>query len=339
MRGWKYVRVFSLDLLRRGCNIAACTLLALLLVSPVAAQQDINITSTGAYADLGRGLAWANSGVGGMNNNYLFTPQDSNEGVCVYVYNNDSSSHNFTLQAFQSGDQRITSYKGNTSKWIGTGQTGATFLTISATFQLATFFQVASAAKVAVVISGGSGAGTADVFLVQSQKAGCGNGSTQFSPTTDVAGYISYFGSNAITGTQCTVNPPINGDLLNINAAGSVPFQAFYLRWLRISTTVASQFNVLRTTAVGSTCSATSALNTNLSITTFSGSSVTTGCTTPPTNGGTISSVLVGASSPYLVDLGNIVWIPTTASFFGIEVTNPVAITGTVCVDFLYSQQ
>jgi hypothetical protein len=305
----------------------------------VVAQQDLQVSSTGPYLDLFRGSTWTGSGTGAVNNNFLFTPQDSNEGVCVYLYNNDSGSHSFTIKASQSGDQRITAYSGNTSKWITTGQVGSTTLTVSATSQVAIFFSIASAAKVAITFSGGSGSGTADAYLVQSQARACGNGQTQFTPTTDVAGYNSYYNSNGTTGTVCVTNPGANLDILDINASANLSFQATYFRWIRITSSAAAQFNILRTVTAGSTCTNVSTVNTNLAVTNFSGSTVTTNCTTDPTGGGTISSVQAVAGVPQLIDFGNDLWSQNSSTNFGLEVTNPGAITGTVCVDFMYSQQ
>ena len=134
---------------------------------------DINVRASGPYIDLARGANWSGSGVGGFNNTYIFSPQSAEQGVCVYVYNNDAvNGYTPNFIVFQTGDQSVNTYTGNTSKWIQLLATGT--LSIPASGSVQFFFKTTGAASVAIQSGGGAvNTGTVDLLAVQTQQ-GCG---------------------------------------------------------------------------------------------------------------------------------------------------------------------
>lgn len=154
---------------------------------PVAAQIDIPITVIGPIRDLARNVTWTGSGTSAIGNNYLFTPTFTNEGVCVYLSNQDPvNAHSFTMQFFGTGDQTVRSYQGNTAAWALLGPTsgltaGAGSITVNAASVKNFFTQVAGQSGVAVVIRYGGSPSTALVTatIVESSSAvNCGNTTT-----------------------------------------------------------------------------------------------------------------------------------------------------------------
>lgn len=153
-------------------------LLPMFLVTCALAQIDIQVGGIGPIRDITRNATWAASGVGGLNNSFIFTPNFTNESICVFIANNDTSTHSgFTIKWFGTGDQNVSTYQGNTGKWNPLGPTnGTAFPQVLASSVTTVSVQSQAVSKVALVISGGGGAGTANLTLVESQTgSGCGN--------------------------------------------------------------------------------------------------------------------------------------------------------------------
>jgi hypothetical protein len=160
--------------------------LALLSASAFAQNIDIPINTIGPIRDIARNVAWAGNGQGNLNNNYLFTPSYTNEGLCLSVQNNNpTSSHVFTLQAFGTTSQTVRSFAGNSTPWSLLGPlsnlTGGTAtVSISANSSKNYFVQASGQAQVALIFTnGGSATGSPDtvtVTMVESQNGQqCGN--------------------------------------------------------------------------------------------------------------------------------------------------------------------
>lgn len=143
------------------------------------AQTDINVSDRGPYRDLVRGAAFGSSGIGGANNNWIFTPSTPDAGVCLYLRNNNpSNAHAVAVAAYQTADRRITNYIGASSGWIA-----ATLLlppvTIPSLTTVSTFVQATAAARIVISISGTStqagNPDTLDAFTAETTKGGCGS--------------------------------------------------------------------------------------------------------------------------------------------------------------------
>jgi hypothetical protein len=149
-------------------------ILALLCGSAVAQTPiDITINQIGPYFDIARGVTWNVSGIGGYNNNYIFTPQSPEQGVCIYVYNNDTvNTYSASFIVLETGDQQTSKYTGNTARWFQILSTGPITIGPAGTTQF--FFKTSGAARAVIATGGGTGnAGTMDMVAVQTQQ-GCG---------------------------------------------------------------------------------------------------------------------------------------------------------------------
>lgn len=172
----------------------------LLCASVAVAQIDIPITAIGPYRDLARNVTWANVGQGSINNNYVLTPAFSNEGFCVYLQNNDTSSHSVNVAYFGTGDQTVTQYTGNTSKWVPAGPSGTVVTAASSTS--IQFVRVQGVAKFVVSISTGTAAGTVTATVAESLNGtACGGilASGQLCPITSSNTPITSTGTSVIT--------------------------------------------------------------------------------------------------------------------------------------------
>jgi hypothetical protein len=79
-----------------------------LLTSTVVKATDIPIFPTGPVYRL-TNLVWGTSTQPGFNNNYFFTPLNPSESVCVYVYNNNTTSaHSFVITISSNGNPANT---------------------------------------------------------------------------------------------------------------------------------------------------------------------------------------------------------------------------------------
>jgi len=190
-RIWRYVR-----------QLSVCLMLAAL------ARADIQVRSSGPYLTLGRNLAWGSGGSGGIENIWTFVPMNPNQGICIFVTNNDSASHSFTLNVYQTGDSSIPQYTGY-SKFFRPDAVQGAYSPVAANATTTAFVQTSAAARIAVQITGSSpSGGTANVYVVQTTSGSCG-------PVN--AGTVSVQGSQP-DGATFTANPVVVAG----NALGAV---------------------------------------------------------------------------------------------------------------------
>jgi hypothetical protein len=151
----------------------------LLLVSvTLFAQVDIRLRDRSPYLVLGRNLAWGQSGYGGIENNYMFTPLNPDQGICVFVTNNNpTSSHTLTIESWQTGDPGVTSYTGNTGRFVQDTVQG-TYSPVPAGSTLSAYVHTSAGAVVTLKVWGTSAQSgspdTADLYLVQTSSGSCG---------------------------------------------------------------------------------------------------------------------------------------------------------------------
>ena len=153
-------------------------LLALIAVGASFAHADVRKPGGAAYQVIGRGLTWAST----VNNNWIMDVVSPSTGVCVNVTNNGAGTHTFSITAQITSDLQVTTFTGNTSKWTGAVVSPSTTASILTNTTSQWWIQTAGAAHFVLIITGGSGAGTADIVLSQTAipcgpQGGSSNGS------------------------------------------------------------------------------------------------------------------------------------------------------------------
>lgn len=181
-RIWRYLR-----------QLSVCLMIAAL------ARADIQVRSSGPYLTLGRNLAWGTGGSSGIENIWTFSPLNPNQGICIFVTNNDSVSHSFTLNVYQTGDSAVPQYTGY-SQFFRPDTVQGTYSPVAGNSTTTAFVQTSAAARVAVEIKNSSpSGGTANVYVVQTNSGSCG-------PVN--AGTVSVQGSEP-NGATFTSNPVV----------------------------------------------------------------------------------------------------------------------------------
>jgi hypothetical protein len=145
----------------------------------LSAQVDVPVNSIGPIFDVARNVNWNGSGPGNVNNNYIFTPTQTDQGTCFYLYNNNPTTvASFTIAVYQTGDAAVATFQNNTAKWVNIYSQSAK---IAAASSQNYFVRASGAARMALVISGGGIANTATITAVQTSQS-CGM-ATAFVPT------------------------------------------------------------------------------------------------------------------------------------------------------------
>jgi hypothetical protein len=191
------------------------TLLSALLLPPASsAQIDIRISGAGPIRYLAQNVAWSGSGAGTLANAYIFTPQFTNEGVCLYVADlGNTGGGNLTLNTFIVGDQKVINYytANNQSAWVPTGPQNATVRAVSQGATAAFYVSLQGASRAAVVItstSGGSGGAGVTVSMVEAaNQTGCGN-----IPVSQVACTSLFTVSSLASSTSVQVWSGVSGE-------------------------------------------------------------------------------------------------------------------------------
>lgn len=151
------------------------------LVSLVDAQVDVPLDGSVYYFDMARGVTWGSSGATTINNNYIFTPLNPDQGFCIYVKNNNpTNAHSINIAVYQTGDQTLSQFTAFVNKWSLLYSPSAQlnpFRNIPPNSVASAFISGYGSARTAIQLSGGTTAGgspdTADAFIVQTSK-GCG---------------------------------------------------------------------------------------------------------------------------------------------------------------------
>lgn len=149
---------------------------AALALCPLAARAQKDVQVGGGqtfYVTVAQGVPWNQ-----LSQNYIFTPESPNIGVCLSVENNNpTSSHAISVTAYQNGDPALATYAGSTGFWIADPITN-NFTTVAANTVQTLYFPAQAAAHVAIVVrSTVSATGTPDtanIFAVQSTTGTCG---------------------------------------------------------------------------------------------------------------------------------------------------------------------
>lgn len=145
-----------------------------LLAVNAPASSDVHISGASYYVTLAAAVPW-----GQLAANYVFTPESSDVGVCLFVENqNPSSAHAITVTAFQTGNPSLTSYAANPNLWAASTLVSK-FTSVPAASVASMYINASGAANVAIVISGTTALSgipdTANVFMVQVPSQECGS--------------------------------------------------------------------------------------------------------------------------------------------------------------------
>ena len=93
-------------------------LVILFLAISTFAQVDIRVPWRGPFGDVGRGLVWGASGIGGVNNAFIIELPAPQTSACLFVRNNSAATaHTFTLRAYTSSDQTAKGFYLSLSRW------------------------------------------------------------------------------------------------------------------------------------------------------------------------------------------------------------------------------
>ena len=168
----------------KGTKFLAAFVWALLLAAPAFAQQDIQVIGgTNPYVIIGRNINWAGSGPGNLNNNFIFSPIDPNEGFCLFLANkNTTSAHSVSVSVTQTGDPSLKTFIGQSGRWFNVPTTTTFPTSVPSSTTVGINYKTTASANVTVSFSGATAqAGspdTLDIFAVQTNQSSCGSLST-----------------------------------------------------------------------------------------------------------------------------------------------------------------
>lgn len=200
-----------------GWRLLACWVLA---TSSLFAQ-DIRKTTTTNFVQF-LNVPWGN-GAGAFNNNFWFNTLQTEQGVCVWISNNNpTNAHAFSLTVSSTANPAIPGFTGFTSQWTSTTNAAGTSFpfTLSAASTTTFFYTARSSAFIALQFSGSAAAGgnpdTANIIAVLTSAANCTAiviGNTVIGPTPDGSSIttannqpVVVGGKQAIAGVAYTQN-------------------------------------------------------------------------------------------------------------------------------------
>lgn len=333
------MRLLKLILIVKLIFIAAA-----LSVPQVARGTDIPITPTGAVFKFQTTPVWGQSGPGGFNNNFFFTPINVNESVCVYVYNNNPTNAHTYIASIT-----VTANPSNTTPSDGTWQTVAfsniLVSPISPGIPSGVGGQVSGVAQVNVGFSGSSVLGgapdTATVSIVQT-TGNCAPGNNFFNNAPLAVSAVlplqvasEGLGQAFAVPSQTVTNPAGTVTVIHLNTNNRTK-SIFYDKLILLCSANCSM-SIIGTTGLGGTC--VGLTNSNLKINaTLSTATVEGTCTTDPTSTGTIIGPFTfPANTPTTIDLRGLIAPAGTPT--GVALIMSAALTGTVNASFFWYEK
>lgn len=300
---------------------------------------DVPIFPTGPNFKIQPTLAWGTSVQPGFNNNYFFTPLNTNESVCVFVYNNNpTNAHPFTATIQVTGDP--ASIGPSTGTWQNAASSSGLNAPVSPGLPAGIGASVTGASQVSVNFSASTALGgapdTASVIVIQtpgncfSGNQFIGSAPQSISAVPQIQS-ISDGLSQAYVASTITTNPANNQDLIFVGANNGARTLYYDRLVIATSSATAIQVQLVFTNTNGATCSNPVVTNTKIGSTNASTAIGEFACVTHPAQvGGTSAPVfLVGSNSPLTIDLRGL--IATSGSLFGIDITvQSGAVTGNV---------
>jgi hypothetical protein len=327
-----------------GAKIAPLLpLFAALFVPQIGRATDIPIFPTGPVFRL-NGLVWGTSTQPGFNNNYFFVPFNQNESICIYVYNNNTTSaHSFNGTIVVTGNpQNITPSDGT---W--TPVMGITGFSVPAAPGNPSIFSssINGASQVSINLSASSTqAGSPETAnVVISQVTGsCNSSSGVITPNPQlnlalqpIQAHSENFGQSYLA-AQTITNPALGQLIIGVVPAVSNTRTTFFSRVL-ISTSASGEVDINTVTTTGTGCTTTGASDNALRF--GQPNPATLGIGTCTTNPAPITSfkIFLAANSQFVFDASGI--ISNINGSGGLTVTTPAAITGSVHASIFYYEK
>lgn len=279
-------------------------------------------------------ISWGGSGPGNFNNNYYFVPATSNESVCVYVYNNNTTNaHTFLGQMSISGNPSANAPSDNTWTVISNATSITAYTAPGTPAGIAANVSGAAVVSFGFTLSSAAGGSpdTATIRIIQTAGACPGGrnfvGGTSTLPSMSVPPIQAYSDSMAASfsaSSGVVTNPAILSGLIHANV-NTAPTSDYFDRAM-LSCSAACIINIRPTTSLGTTCTAISAQNQRINTT---GSNTTTNqqCTVQPSGTGLFMTLHLAAGIPVTVDLRG--YIAQGSSGTGIQIEMNTALTGT----------
>lgn len=146
-------------------------------------QIDIRVTNQiGSPIIIGRGLGWGASGLNKVNNNFIVTGINPNQGTCIQFFNNNpTNSHTFQVQLSQTIDPAVNSFTNNQARWSLVTSTAVQFninQTVLASGTLGYYFGSTGASSIVVSVSTSTvqagSPDTVDIIATQTSSTNCG---------------------------------------------------------------------------------------------------------------------------------------------------------------------
>ncbi len=310
----------------------------MLLCGLASAQVDIRINNIGPYIDLTRSALWATTGPGGTDNNYIFTPSSPDQGMCLYVANNDSVQHGFRAQVYTTGDQTVNSYAGNTAQWKLVSVGGSNVFYSAPTTTSASFYKTSGAARVTVVLSSTTVSGTANIFIVQNSSGSCVTSPYPSTLGLNKFASTSYSTGQSFSASACRTNPGVAEAVLYIRGKSTATGAQIFLQKVRYSTTAVGRIDVDTIGSSGTTCTARNITTGIVSVGGSSNMVAENGCSVQPTTLVPVLSDELAANTPAEFDMSGY-WLTSLLSGNPvIGVFTPVAITGDVCATIQWTE-
>lgn len=171
---------------------------------------DIRLPGAANYQVVGRGLTWAS----GVNQNWIMDVTGPASGVCVNIQNNDAGTHTFSITSVITSDLAQTTYTGQTGHWTSAVVSPSTVGSVAGSSTQNWWIDTAGAARFVLIISGGSGAGTADITLSQTSISCTGAGASQQGSVCNSSAVQSV----AVSTTVTMVAAPPAGQFIHVCA-------------------------------------------------------------------------------------------------------------------------
>lgn len=295
-------------------------LLLIILISclPVYSQDVfVNGRNTNLYFD-GISIPWSNL----ATRNYVLAPVGPDYGFCISIVNNNpTSSHSFSVSAFQSGDFNVTDYSHNTGRYAPLAIVG-TPSPVAANATETFFVKSNGASKVAFSFTGGTtqagNPDTFDIYGVQTTANGCGTVNPQtgqsYTLSTPNSGTSSTIPIQAISdglaqsysSVSAITNPATNEPIIHVNPNNGS--KNIYYDKVIVSCTAACTLFVDNTSNLGTTCSG-AIISTNLKLGNSLGTAtVQVGpCVANPTFVNGIYQIDIAANTPITIDLKGLI--------------------------------
>ncbi len=309
-----------------------------LFSAPLICATDIPVFPTGPVFQLNN-LVWGQSGPIGFNNNFFFTPLNQNESVCVFVYNNNTTSaHGFSMSIAVTGNPSST--KPSDGTWQNVASTGGSQIIAppSPGSGGGIGTSVSGASQISIGFTNSSTqAGspeTANITISQTQgtcPSGAnlsGGNTSSVIATVPIAGFSESLGQAYMASSGVITNPASAANIIHVTTAAETSRTLYFYKTSVVCSATCS-IALAVTTTTGTTCTAVSIPAMRLTATVTSVATANQLCGTIP---GSIQffNITLSAGVPYDFDDTGFIIPPNGTGASGLEVIVTTGFTGTI---------